>query len=229
MRHEKIWYLRNTLPLFMGLPEPDYKMLDGMLIHFECKAQEPVYTPGEETSHVYMLKEGRVRIGQLSPDGKEITLDYLEPGSVFGALGMEQGEAADMYAVAVENAFLCKVTRLSFERYIADRPQLLFQVTKLLGFRLRRLQVRLQSLLFQDVRTRILRTLEELAVDYGVPHPEGLRLRIKLTHQEIANLIGATRETTSQTISELRADGLLDFEKKHPILKQRTAAGALRP
>jgi CRP/FNR family cyclic AMP-dependent transcriptional regulator len=225
LRQEKIWYLKNTLSLFMGLPEADYKMLDAMLIHFDCKAQEPVYAPGEETAYVYMLKEGRVRVSQLSPDGKEITLDYLEPGAVFGALGMELGEPADVYAVAVEKAFLCKVTRVSFERFIAERPQLMFQITKLLGLRLRKLQIRLQSLLFQDVRTRIITTLEELATDYGVPHPDGTRLRIKLTHQEIANLIGATRETTSQTLSELRADGIVDFEKKHPILKQRTTAG----
>jgi CRP/FNR family cyclic AMP-dependent transcriptional regulator len=226
MFREKIWYLKNTLPLFMGLPEADYKILDSMLVHFECKANLPIYTPSEVVSHVYMLKAGRVRIAQLSPEGKEITLDYLEPGAIFGALGMDEGEAMDVFALAVENAYLCKVPRQRFEAFIAERQHLSFQVTKLLGLRLRRLHTRLQTLLFQDVRTRILSTLQDLATDYGEPHPAGQRLRLKLTHQDIANLIGATRETTSQTISDLRAEGLLGFDKKHPILVQRLVAEA---
>lgn len=226
MYREKIWYLKNTLPLFMGLPEGDYQHLDQMLTHLRCQAHAPVYAPGEE-DYVYMLKEGRVRLSQLSPDGKEVTLDYLEPGAVFGALGGEEAPE-DVFAVAVENAYLCKVSRVEFERFIASRPQLMFGITKLLGLRLKKIQVRLQQLLFLDVRTRILTVLRELSEAYGEPVVGGTRLRLRLTHQDIANLIGSTRETTSQAISELRSAGLLTFDKKHPILPDAARASLVR-
>lgn len=224
MYREKVWYLKNVLPLFMGLQEPDYQTLDCMLTHMKCKAHAPIYLPGEGSDYVYLLKEGRVRLSQISAEGKEVTLDYLEPGAVFGALGV--GEDEMVQAEAVENAYLCKVPRADFERFIAERPQLMFQVTKLLGLRLRRVQVRLHTLLFHDVRTRLLKTLEELAETYGEPTDQGVRLRLKLTHQDLANLIGSTRETTSAIISQLRTEGVLDFDHKHAILKQTAALGA---
>lgn len=222
MYREKIWYLRNVLPMFMGMPEEDYQALDRLLTHFQCRAHTPVYVPGEHADQVYMLKEGRVRLGQLSPEGKEITLDYLEPGAVFGALA--EGAESTIFAEATEHALLCKVPRREFEAFMAHRPQLMFAITKLLGLRLQRVHVRLQHLLFHDVKERILLTLEELASTYGEPVEGGVKLRLKLTHQEIANLIGATRETTSQAISELRSAGKLDFEKKYPILRERVPA-----
>lgn len=224
MYREKVWYLQNVLPLFAGLPEQDYKALDLMLTHVRCQAHTPIYIPGEGSDTVYLLKEGRVRLSQISADGKEVTLDYLEPGSVFGALGA--GEDDTVQGIAVEHAFLCKLARADFERFIADRPQLMFQVTKLLGLRLRKVQVRLQTLLFHDVRTRLLKSLEELAETYGEPTDAGVRLRLKLTHQDLANLISSTRETTSATISQLRAEGILDFDHRHAILKRPASSAA---
>lgn len=226
MHRERVWYLKNVLSLFMGLPDADHQAFDKLLTHFHCKANTPVYVPDDRHDQVYLLKEGRVRLAQLSPEGKEITLDYLEPGAVFGALGEEAG-GAPLMAEAVENAFICRIPRRDFELFISGRPQLMFGVTKLLGLRLQRIQMRLQTLLFHDVKSRILLTLEELARTYGEPFAGGTRLRLKLTHQDIANLIGATRETTSQAISELRADGKLEFDKKHPILKAQSAARAV--
>ncbi len=224
MYREKIWYLKNVLPLFMGLPEQDYKILDGMLSHLKCRANSPVYLAGNGGDCIYLLKEGRVRISQLGVEGKEVTLDYLEPGAVFGALG--EGDVESLQAEAVENAYLCKVARADFERFITDRPELMFQVTKLMGLRLRKVQVRLQTLLFHDVRTRLLKTLDELAGTFGEPVPGGVRIRLKLTHQDLANLIGSTRETTSTIVSQLRTEGVLDFDRKHPILKRPAVVGA---
>lgn len=220
MYREKVWYLKNIMPLFMGLPAEDYQALDTMLSHFHCSARAPVYVSGEGEDGVYFLKEGRVRLAQVTSEGKEITLDYLEPGAVFGSLVGDVGDENGVFAEAVADAYLCKVSRDAFEGFIAARPALMLGITKLLGFRLRKIQVRLQTLLFHDVKARILLVLGDLAHTYGEDVAGGTRLRIKLTHQDVANLIGATRESTSQAISELRAEGALDFEKKYPILKQ---------
>lgn len=224
MHRQEAWYLRNALPLFRGLPESDYQALDRLLTHFQCKAREPVYGPGEEAEYIYILKEGRVRLSQLFEDGREVTLEFLEPGAIFGALGVGHSDGCQLCADSVEDAFLCKISREHFEDFIATRPQLMYGVTKLLGFRLQKIQIRLQTLLFHDVRTRIMMTLKELAKTYGEAVPGGTRLCIKLTHQDIANLIGATRETTTQILSELRHEGLIDFDKKYALIKDPAPA-----
>ena len=165
-----------------------------------------------------MLKTGRVKLSLLSPGGRELTLAFLEPGEIFGEIATDGEEGHATVAEAVEPSIICTLSRDAFERFLSTRPTLGLDIAKFIGFRLRKFQMRLQDLLFLDVKSRILKVLRDLSEDHGVVTPRGIVLKLRLTHQDIANLVGATRETTSSTISELRSAGLIDQDGKFFVL-----------
>lgn len=192
--------------------------LQPLLRHEVYEAGRPITVPGQQQPHIYVLKSGRVRLAQIGPDGQELTIDYLEPGELFGALDWNDGVPSRTCAFAVTRTELFEIPRQAFEAYVAERPHLMLEVTKVLGDRHVRLQTRLHDLVFLDVRGRIMETLRYLSKTYGEPVPAGQRLDLRLTHLDVARLVGSSRETVSAAIAQLRAEGLLDFDAKRPVI-----------
>jgi len=101
---------------------------------------------------------------------------------------------------------------------MSQKPDFSFRLTKLIGFRLRKIESRVEDLVFRDVPSRLAHLLVDLSKDYGSDCPEGVRLQIKITHQEIANLIGSIRETVSAVLGEFKRDGWISFEGRQMTL-----------
>jgi len=217
----------NSMQLFLGILGDDRVVLNGLFSQQRVKAKEPVFLPENQGDRVYLLVDGRVRLAQLSPEGREVTLDFIEPGEIFGGVGGLGPHSVQAMALAVENSTLCSMGRDRFEAFISQHPQVVLAINRLLGWRLAKMQVRVQNLLFRDVRGRLLETLKEFARVYGEPVSGGIRLQMKLTHSDLASLIGSTRETVTQTLTQLRGEGLVAFDGKHPIV--RAAAFAPGP
>lgn len=213
-----VWYVKNTVPLFKHISEEEVAPLQALLQRRYFEPGKMITVPGRPDPCVYFLKQGRVRLVQLGPDGQELTLDYLDPGEIFGALGVAGSEPCRTYAVAMSNAAVCEIPREHFETYMTQRPEVAFEITKMLGTRLLNLQMRLHDLLFLDVRGRILQTLRYLARRYGEQVHGGVRLNLQLTHLDLARLVGASRESVSAALVQMRYDGILEFEDKHPVL-----------
>lgn len=215
---DALWHLSNLFPLFAGLGPDDCAELERLVRHIALQPGAELRLSGDDGEHVYFLKEGRMRLGLLGPTGKEVTLDYLRAGALFGALDQRPGQICAGFATAVEAVMVCRIPRDAYVDFVSARPEKAFEVNLMLEARIVKLQRRLEALLFLDLRTRILHTLAELAEGYGERTGEGVRLDLRLTHEDIARLNGATREATSVAIAQLRADGLLSFDKKRPVL-----------
>ncbi len=146
---------------------------------------------------MYLLKRGRVKIANTAPNGKEVTFDILEPGEVFGELEALEGAPRTTVAEALDDVMICVIRRDDFDRYLGMHPNVTFKLTKLIGLRLKKIQSRVEDLVFRDVPARLAHLLSELSKSEGVADKQGIRLKVKLTHQEMANLIGCSRETVS--------------------------------
>jgi len=150
----------------------------------------------------------------LTPQGKQAILGYVEPGELFGEHALlGEPQTADR-TEAVEDCLIARIPTELVQQVMQESPVTTLAITKLIGMRFSRLERRLRSLLFRSNRDRLLQLLLDLAQQYGIPQAKGLDITVAFTHQELANLIGSTRESVTLLMSELEAQGLVQVKRR---------------
>ncbi|QDT69710.1 Global nitrogen regulator [Planctomycetes bacterium MalM25] len=232
---EELWYLKQC-DLFRRLSPEQIARLEPLCRSRTFRRGEPVYLPSDAAEAAMVLAEGRVKIGSLTSDGKQTILAFIEPGELFGELEALDGGAREEFAEAAEKSTVVLLPADALRGLIEQDPTLAMGVTKLIGLRRRRIERRLKSLLFRSNRQRLVSLLTELAEQYGQPStdPPGVRLGIKLSHQDMASVIGSTRETVTVVLGELQSEGLLTVGRRKLVLSDldtlvRAADGPLKP
>lgn len=214
---EKLWYLKKC-NLFENLDDEEAQRLDrnGLVRRFRRGAL--IYAPTEESGSVFLLASGRVKIKDLTPDGKETILAFIEEGEIFGELAIVEDDTRQEYAEAVTDSEVLLLPRADMLWLMQRRSDVALSITKLIGFRRRRIENRLRNLLFLSSRDRLLRILVELVEDHGEWKADGCHIRLRLSHQEIAGLIGVTRETVTATLGQLQAEGLIRVQRRKIVV-----------
>ena len=207
----KLWFLTH-IRLFDGITPSEMQEMEKITRMEEVKKRQPLYLPGDPSSNVYLLKRGRVKIASTAVNGKEVTFDILEAGDIFGELDVLEDAPRSTSAETLDDALICVIPRKDFDQYLAMHPGVMFKLTKLIGLRLKKIQSQVEDLVFRDVPARLAHLLVELSKSDGVAGGQGVRLKVKLTHQEMANLIGCSRETVSATMGQFRDDGLIQVD-----------------
>lgn len=177
-----------------------------------------VYAPRDSADAVLLLASGRVEVHTITDDGKRAILAFIEPGEVFGELAVLGAGTREEYAEACEAATVVLMPTEAFGELIQTHASLSLAVTKLIGLRRRRLERRLKSLLFRSTRQRLIHALLDLAEEYGQSTPQGVELGIRLSHQQLANLIGSTRESVTIALGELQAEKCLRVGRRRIVL-----------
>ncbi len=217
--NEKFWYLKKC-PLFRQLTPEQIEQIEPHCFSRDFGRGELIYLPGDMGDSVLLLARGRVRIYHVTPEGKQAILGFIEPGELFGELSVFDGTLREEYAEAADNCFAVLLPRHVMQRIMSQHPDISLGMTHLFGFRLRRIERRLKSLLFRSSRDRLIHLLLELAEKYGRPQADGLLISLKISHQDLASVIGATRETVTITLGELQQEGLVRIERRRIILKR---------
>ena len=216
----KFWHLKN-ISLFEGLPDATMAAMDRMSSMSDVKAHQPIYFPDERSSAIFFLKQGHVKISRIHADGREVILEVIGPGEVFGELSLSDNEPpASEMAQALDDVLICTVRKEDFEMLLAKNPQLNLQVTKRIGLRLRKFEERVTDLLFKDTRARLATFLVRYAEEFGRMKAGTVTVPMHLSHQEIALLTGAARQTITTTLNELRDEGLIDFTRKELVVNR---------
>ena len=207
----KLWYLKNV-NLFHGMSDDQMRMVEERTVMREIRRKEVLYLPGDAGDRIYLLKRGVVKISTLTEDGREIILALLRPGEVFGEEAVLEDAPRDHMAEAHDDALLCVITRSDFMAVMRAHPEMAFKVTKLVGFRLKTLRNRVEGLLFKGAPARLAQTVLDLARDHGVKDAKGILVPLKLSQQDLANLIGVTRESVNLALADFRSRGLVELE-----------------
>jgi len=181
---------------------------------------EMIFAPTTQPHSVYLLQVGLARIYRLSEGGGETSFGYVAPGEVFGELPAFGDYPRESFAQAVRASQVWKIPRENFHRMLSARSALAFQVTRQIGDRLKRIESRVEDLVFRNVRTRVARMLGELAEDFGQNENGHRVIDIPITQSELATLVGATRQTVNQTLRELSAEGLIGRDNRRIVLLQ---------
>lgn len=215
--NERIWFLKNCDMLQQMSPD----QLDSLEKHCQRRkfaAASPIYLPSENADSIYLVGSGLVKICHLTADGKVSTLAYVKPGEVFGELALFDMHERGEYVESVEVSVLIRIPKQRIQELMNRDLGVALAVTKLVGLRRQRIERRLRTLLFTSNQHRLNHLLLDLAEQFGEAIDGGIRLGLKLSHQEIANLIGTTRETVTILMGKLKSDGLISGHRQTVIL-----------
>lgn len=215
----KLWYLKN-MDIFSHLRTEEHTMIEKASVMREVKKGEWLYLQGSADKNVYILKTGAVKVTKLAPHGKEIILDIFQGGSIFGEMSAIDPRERDESAEVIEDGLICTMKREDFQALMQAVPGLSVKVTKMIRFRLWKIENRLLDLVYSSVEQRLAKTLINLLDDFGVPQGVGYLIKIRLTHSDFADLIASTRETVTATFNKLKKDGIIEFENKYVVVKE---------
>lgn len=221
-----LWCLKK-LPLLQDLTHDTLLRLAESVQFLEVRRRHVLYLPGDPGRAVFFLSSGRVKISKVTRDGKELTLDYRGPGDLFGELCLIDGGPREEMAEAMDSSLIVEVERNQFERLIQREGIVGYRLSKILAQRRRDIENKLENLIFKDVNAKLAELLLRLATEYGIDDSRGTLVALKITHQEMANLIGSTRETVSLTLSQFKRSGLIQTEGRKVILADREGLRAL--
>ncbi len=216
----KHWYLKHC-DLFERLTPDQATQLERRAVMRGFRKGELIYVPGDPGHSVLVVARGRVRIKGITPDGKEFILAYVDEGEIFGEHGLFDEGPREEFAEAAEACELLALPREVLLAVLDQRPDVVLQITKLIGLRRKRVETRLRNLLFRSNRQRVAGVLTELLDSHGERNGRGWAIRIPLSHQELAGLIGATRETVTITLGQLQLDGLIRVQRRNITVLDR--------
>jgi len=182
-------------------------------------ARETVYHPGTPSTAVYLVDEGRVKLSYLHPSGKRITLALRGPGEVFGVMALVGEKRRRHHAEAIEDSEMIRVERDTFMFAARRRPEVFADLLGVFGLWVQELEEIVEDLAFRDIQTRLSRQLLRLSDEYGVKTKHGILIGFKLTHRDLAEMIGSARENTTVVLNRFEREGILDKRRYQIVIK----------
>ncbi len=179
-----------------------------------AKRGDRITVQSTSAGHAYLVKEGHLRVVRSSPEGRAISLDILEPGDVIGITPVLTEDSDADSAEAMDDVLFCRLPASMLRQALEDNPGLALHFSKRVGLRRRSVETRLMDIAFCTVKVRLSRLLLELADRFGEQAPQGTRITLKLTHQELGDMIGSNREAANRAASALLYSGAVRFVGK---------------
>lgn len=217
MNEAQFWYLEDIDLRHIFCPTKIEQSMPGKQ-HLNFPANTYIYLPQEPAQSIYLITEGRIKIGSYSDDGKEITKAILGPGEVFGEMAVMGLENRRDFAFSMSATEACGLDRADMSALLRERNELQTFFMQMIGRRTLQLEQRLENLVFKNSRTRILEFLIELTQTKGRTVGLEHEVRYMLTHKEIADLTATSRQTVNATLNELRDKGIISFNRKRMLV-----------
>lgn len=233
------------LQLLNGMSQQAVNDFNAMVRTTKYRRGEWIFVLGDSADTIYLLREGRVKMIAVAEGGHEVLHEILGPGEIFGDTSTILGIPRTTSAQALETCLVCEIYRKDLETLLSMHPELSFQLLKSVGLRLKKAEAHLVNVVCNDVFHRVREVLIDLMIKESGTIPDR-PMKIMITQQDLANLIGASRQQTWQTLKELEDSGVLRlmyrsilviapnklrnehipyrFGAEHPVAKAKTAA-----
>ena len=206
-----------------GLGPEDFERMGIRLVERHFNAKDIVFAPGDPDDRLYFLLDGTVRLYKIYGDYKEATTALLKEGGVFGKLSLVEGRWQDVFAETVTDVRVASVQKAALTEVIKRRPEFAMKLFASFSERLRQSDEVIESLLHREVSTRLATLLLNLSERFGEGNGVGTILDMRLTHQDLANMIASTREAVSKVMSEFQRDGTIEVQNRKIVLVKREA------
>jgi CRP/FNR family transcriptional regulator len=206
-------------PLLATLSQPELQNLAARTVRKLFSSGELIFSEGEPCNGLHIIARGKVRIFKTSVNGREQVLALNGPGESVAELPVFDGGPFPASAMAVDDTEMAFISRRDFHAYCMEHPEVSLKVLSVVGGRLRRLVGIIEELSFTTIRQRLISVLVKLAQSEGKKSARGIEFQLPATHQELANQLGTVRELISRNLMRLQAEGLIDVEARHIVVK----------
>jgi CRP/FNR family transcriptional regulator, cyclic AMP receptor protein len=214
-----LWYF-ESVNLYQILCPHKVKAMAGKHEFLHLKKDQFIYFPNEPATTIYMVSNGRVKIGHYLDDGKEVVKSILTTGEIFGELALAGEERRGDFAQAMEDkTVVCPLSIEQLKTLMYQDQELSFKLLKLVGLRLMKLERKLELLVFKDARTRVIEFLKDAAAWKGKKVGFETMIPTKLTHKDIAALTGTSRQTVTTILNDLKEKNLINFDRKKILIR----------
>jgi CRP-like cAMP-binding protein len=203
-------YCMSEVDIFADLSAAEMDAIAAAAPMRTYAAGELLYSPHKPVQTLFILKRGRVRVFRVAADGRALTTAIITPGTIFGEMVLLGQHMYDNYAEALDESVVCVMSREDVHRFLLSDPRIAARITTILGERLIEMERRLSDTVFKSVPQRIAGALCTLA---GQQRVLSRAIHVRLTHEQLAALVGASRETTTKTLNELADRGLLQLHR----------------
>ncbi|WNR45004.1 Crp/Fnr family transcriptional regulator [Paenibacillus roseipurpureus] len=218
--------LLQHIPLFQELAEDDLNEIAPLFTEKKVKKNTILFVEGDIGEELFLIQSGVVKIYRLD-ESKEVTLALFRDGDFFGEMSLlSSGMTRSATAETMASCILYVLNRTAFTAFMEKSPRLCLKLLETTMQRLRHANDQIYDLTFLGVRARIMKTILRLSEQHGVATPQGLIIDVKLTHQQLANLVGTVRESVTKVLQELLDDELISIDKKVITLKNIEAIQA---
>src|SRR5437667_8340643 len=218
---KEVAYLKQVT-LFEDLADEEIQALASVAKRRTFRSGEVIFHRDDPGQVLYMIKDGKVKICIISPDGQEVSLAVLGKGEYFGEFALLDGLPRSADAVALERVECHTLQRSDFHNAILKNPKIAILVLEALSKRLRNTDQMVEDLIFLDVYGRVAKKLLELADAHGVKVDDGVRIDVRLTQQELASMVGASRESVNKVMGYFTDKKFISTDK-HRITLHRIA------
>lgn len=209
----------KKIPIFSQLREKDLEKILSITVYKEYKKGSIIFMEGFKGTAFYFIKSGKIKIYKTSKDGKELILNIYGKNNVFAEVTIFNDVNYPATAEVIENSVVGIVNNSELEKLIKSNSDLALNLIKVLSKRLYNTQLKLKQIALNDTFSRTAETIIRLSEDHGRDLADGLELRLDLSRQELANMIGTARETVSRILSQFKKEGALDISGKKIVIK----------
>jgi CRP/FNR family transcriptional regulator len=209
----------SRAPLFEALDDEGARALRAGVVDARLARGDRLFSEGDEGDRLYVILDGKIKLTRAAPDGRENLLSVLGPGEMFGELSLFDPRPRTASAVAVTDARLAALPHEWLRSWLTGRPDVALHLLKALAQRLRRANDVMADLVFTDVPGRVAKALLDLADRFGEQQENGLQVHHDLTQEELAQLVGASRETVNKALADFAARGWLQLSAKSVLIR----------
>lgn len=223
----KIQFLRRV-PIFGALNEDSMQRIASIMLEKSYSRKSIVFHEGDHGDTLYIIKSGRVKIAKVAIDGREKTLTIMQPGDFFGEMAIFDNLPRSATAEAIDNDVrLFGLNKKDFERLVHEYPSIALRIMKDLTRRIRQINQQIEDLAFKDVHGRVSSTLFQLLETEEQIRGQQLNC-LRMTHQDLANMVGSSRETVTRALNRLQNEGIIAISHQQiEILDREYLADAL--
>lgn len=220
LAESKLWYLEN-INIFKDLSAEEIEEIDRKSIMKSYAKRVHIYFPEDPAKVVYLLKRGRVKIVSFGQNEQEMINRIIYPGEIFGELAItNDNETRKDYAVALDkDVKLCTISREEMIETLEKNPRLRGTITQMLGDRMMEMQRRFEQMVFYGADERLILFLKDLAQKVGTPVGEEILIKHGLTHEEMGQLTGISRQLVTTILNDLKRDNKIYMERNKILIR----------
>jgi CRP/FNR family cyclic AMP-dependent transcriptional regulator len=217
--------LIRSVPLFSTLSDEEFNQLQHIFVLRSCRKNQIIFLEEETGSYMYLVLSGKVKVSKAGAGGKETILAIHRAGDFFGEMSLLDGKTAPATVSAMEDAKIISVSGSDFHKYLMPNEKVMLQIINVLCARLRQVW-QTQSMSSSTAEARIRDGILQLARRHGIRDARGTIIDLKITHQELAEMVGTSRETVTRVLARLREEGIIQVDQRRITLLDSKALQA---